>query len=680
MQINLIGILVFLLSALLLALVSLAAAGATSDNPREGFWIALAFVAMQLGTITALASLVTQLNSAGWIAHQAALSLAILFVLPKLGRQPPRAILEASRKIGLAWLSALRLSVSSLSPGTFWSLCVIAAVLVSGAMQLLVPISGFDDRMYHASRVLYWIQNASALPFTTHNDRQVVFSFGSELFFLWPILFTKTELVGRVVFWLGYPAAGLGLYVLARELGIGRAISAAASLVWLTTPIVLQYSVGLSPEPWMTVFVLGSAFWTVRAAKSPGSAGKYFFLAAANIMVALGIQFTALALIPAILLIPPLILPRHKLLAYRSIALGLLTGLLASGIFLTLGPNQLNYGNPFGPVSMRQVHTADLSFVQIYTHTVRLPFLLLEFPVVPWIGAREGLANWGNGVIALLGADKPLPLENSQAWPGTFAFSVPQYGSRFSLAGIAWLPVLAFAFVQLIREIFRRFPAAQVSSLSILFIMEAPLLAGIVFEIRWQEGAVLPARYLIAPFALGIVTSAVLIHRAAINKMRAAICLTALLSLGTTAVSMFAVTQAFSVPKMLSQSYPLDQVQEPFTEALSHIPSGSHILLVADQAARDYALFAPSAYYANQVTSWGKLPFESGRMRTIIEKQDITHVLIQDDQSLDFHWAPAISTVEMTSWLANQSDLTQIPLKTPGMRLFARPRRIPSAS
>lgn len=232
MQINFIGILVFLLSGLLVVLVSLAAAGATSDDPREGFWIALTCAAMQLGTITALASLVTQLNPAGWIALQATISLAILFVLPKLGRQSARRILEASRKIGGQWLNAFRVSVTPLSPGTFWFLCVMAVVWVSGIMQLLVPISGFDDRMYHASRVLYWIQNASALPFTTHNDRQVVFGFGSELFFLWPILFTKTELVGRVVFWLGYPAAALGLYILACELGIGRAISAAASLVW----------------------------------------------------------------------------------------------------------------------------------------------------------------------------------------------------------------------------------------------------------------------------------------------------------------------------------------------------------------------------------------------------------------------------------------------------------------
>ena len=38
----------------------------------------------------------------------------------------------------------------------------------------------------------YWIQNQSVFPFATHNERQNIVPFGSELFFLWPVLLTKS--------------------------------------------------------------------------------------------------------------------------------------------------------------------------------------------------------------------------------------------------------------------------------------------------------------------------------------------------------------------------------------------------------------------------------------------------------------------------------------------------------
>src|SRR5205823_10697251 len=90
-------------------------------------------------------------------------------------------------------------------------LCVAIFISLSLINQIMAPISGFDERMYHASRVLYWISNHSIFPYMTHNDRQVMIPFGAELLFLWPVLFTKSELFGRVIFWLAYPFSTIGL-------------------------------------------------------------------------------------------------------------------------------------------------------------------------------------------------------------------------------------------------------------------------------------------------------------------------------------------------------------------------------------------------------------------------------------------------------------------------------------
>ncbi len=147
--------------------------------------------------------------------------------------------------------------------------CATLFLLLSAAAQLFTPIYIGDEKMYHASRVLYWINNNSVFPYTTHNDRQTVFTFGSELFFLWPVLLTKTEVVGRAIFWLGYPFAAIGQYFVLRALALSRGCALTGMLVLISTPIVSGYSVGLKPEMWFAAAVLGIAYWAVKLCTDP---------------------------------------------------------------------------------------------------------------------------------------------------------------------------------------------------------------------------------------------------------------------------------------------------------------------------------------------------------------------------------------------------------------------------
>jgi hypothetical protein len=111
--------------------------------------------------------------------------------------------------------SELAASLKTLSTWDLAVLLVIGVMLaLSAVTQIATPIRGGDERMYHASRVIYWIQYQTAFPFVTHNDRQKIVPFGSELFFLWPVLLTHSEVIGRIVFWLAYPCAAIGQYLL----------------------------------------------------------------------------------------------------------------------------------------------------------------------------------------------------------------------------------------------------------------------------------------------------------------------------------------------------------------------------------------------------------------------------------------------------------------------------------
>jgi len=565
--------------------------------------------------------------------------------------------------------STMRSFLSSLSAGALVLLSLVTIfVLFSGLERYLTPIRGGDERMYHASRVLYWTQNRTIFPYATHNDRQNVFPYGSELFFLYPILFTKEEVIGRIVFWLGHPVAVIGLYFLLRELEIGKKISLAGTLIFTGTPIVIEQSVGLKPEIWLAVFSLGTGFWAVRAYKRPDRARKTLFFLALFSILSVNVKFTALSLLPAAIFLLWLLGKRNSSLKLGAALTGIAMGLLLSGLIVVFGFNLANHGHILGSKAMQDVHSSDVSAIQIYTHAVRFPFLLFEFPEVPSLGLRKHLSNFGNDVIAFLNADKPLPLERETSrWPGIYVYEIPEYADKFSLGGFFWLPMLILGLVYLLRDWIGSYPRFKLTPLSILVILELPFLCGVVFLVRWMIHARVPERFLVAPYAIGVVISTALLNRLFVKyKLLRAV------SMILIAYMIYAPfkLQTLRIESRVVSPIPLEKIQEPFSEALSYIPAGSHILLVGSQGTRDYALFAPHAGYANQVTSWGKSPFDEIRMQDLIEDKQITHILVEDERAVGFMWKPHISTVEMVTWLVKHPGFSDIPLESEHMRLF----------
>ena len=662
------GVLGFVLSAVLLCWTSALIASCVKTEARGRFWIFVASMAIHLGVISEATSLFEKLDALAWLGLQFLFFIVIVILSKQVGRSAfdtaghtPKGITEYIE----TWLVCIR----SIQPSMLvLSLFPITLIFLSGLEQYLTPISNFDERMYHASRVLYWLQNQSIFPYLTHNDRQVVFGFGGELFFLWPVLFTKTELIGRMIFWSGYPIAAIGLYSLLRELEASSEVSVLGTFVFTATPIVYKYSVGLKPELWLVVFVLGAAFWTVKACKNTGAILTSLFFAALFLLLSINVKSTAMALAPPVFALPWLT-RGNKSLAKKigSIAYGALTGLLLSGLLITTEFNLAKYGSIFGPQSLRKLATSDISAKQIYTHTVRFTFLLLEFPAVPIPAVRNYLSNLGNDIISFLGAGAPLPLENKHAWPGFYVYTLPGVADNFSLGGLVWLPLLLISLKFLLRDLISTYPRIQLRPLSGVVLLEGPLLFGVVFLIRWMPTAGLPERYLLPAYALGLAVNTVLLSRF-IGRARYAPCVAVVLVM--LMVPSALRLQTPQVWKAISLPVRTELLDEPFAEALKHIPEGSHILLVGSQAVRDYPLFAPRNGYSNTVVPWGKLPFDANRMRELIKANAITHVLVENDRSLGFHWDPPISTREMVNWLRINPNLVEIKLNAPEMRLF----------
>lgn len=664
----------FLLSVVLLCLVSALISQRFAVSSADRFWLFFASIALQLGGIATITSALQQLNRFGWIAVQ--LGLLILAAAHQRWRPAklPGLMRACLHGIAASYRSAIRFAseLSALSVAAI--ACTAAIIVISCILQLRTPIYLGDEKMYHASRVIYWIQHGNVFPYTSHNDRQNVFTFGSELFFLWPVLLTRSETAGRIVFWMGFPFAAIGQYCLLRCLRASRLMSLVGVLILVSTPIVFTYSVGLKPETWAMCALTGVGFWAVRLCSEPAGAIKNAFLMGVMAVLTLNIRMTALAILPVCLALPFLVqaVPSrgHRI---RALSVGILTGLLFSGILIPLGFNLVRYGNVLGPRSLQRVVGSDITLTQLQTHSVRLPLLLFELPEIPAQAARTWLADTGNKISSSIGASRVLPGERTP-WPGVFSFVVPEYATRFSLGGMLWLPTLGIALFGSVREVVRTWPKLNLAGTAAITLLSVVLLVSILYGVRWMSSSALPERFLITPYALGVAISTLVLGTWMSGKpWKEAFALALIVC------TVYPALRMHWGRTMESIAAPVDNIQidAPFSEALASISSGSRILFAGDQGAPDYPLFAPRRGYDSAVIPWGKTPFDEHRMRTMIDAERITHVLIEDDQMLHYHWDPPISTKEMVEWLSRQPDMHQFKMRGP-IRLFETSRAVPT--
>jgi hypothetical protein len=655
---NTVGYFGFACSFVLLGFISIRVALTLGSSAAERFWIAVAAAALQLGTLGTLLSFLGQLTPTGWLIAHGGLTVFACLVFHRRFYPSPAPLALRPHPATSRWSQWFGVMIAGL---------LVLVLALSAAAQALTPILGFDERMYHASRVLYWIENRSLLSYVTHNDRQVVFPFGSELFFAWPVLFTRAEVVGRMVFWLGLPLSALGVFTLIRELRLSRTTAAAWTLLFVLTPTVFYHSARLKPALWVAAFVLGTGFWLVRAYQAPSARARALGFAGLFGALSVNAHTTSLALVPPLLL-AALLLGRGgwpRLRVALSPLAGLAVGVLCSGLIVTLAGNLRSSGHPFGSKALRAVHHPDFSPRQIYTHAVRVPFFLLELPQVPGRELRQPLEWWGNRLIDRLDADRPLPLEGPGDWPGHYSFEVNRHATRYSLLGLLWCPMLAAAAAGVGITAARRGLRYRPAPGAALVLLLLPYWAAVVFLVRWLKNG--PERFWIPPFALAVPVLAWVLARARWEG-RVSRGLTCLVAGWAVWCSLHDRIEELTI--RLRQPLVPARPEGLFPEVMPHVPAGACVLLVGHQDAWDYDLFVPEQGYPNQVVSWGKVPFDPARMRQMIDDHRVTHILIQDDVAVGFQWHPWIATAPMVSWLSAQPGMREIPLQTPHQRLF----------
>lgn len=642
----------FLVSLLLAALGASCIARRTAADPLARFWIVLAALALIVGVTAQVCSFGSALTPHRFLIVQAVLTALIWIALGRMSASEaaPVACAPAPPRRD-PWLRVI--------VGLTVAVCILSA-----ADQALRPLAGFDERMYHASRAIYWLQNQSVFPYATHNPRQVVFPFGGELGFFWPVLFARSEWLGRVFFWLAFPLLAAGTFAVARELQLGRRAAAAAALLAVTTPTVQAHSIGLKPDLWLAVFALGAAFWCVRALRTHGLAAAGW--AGVFTALALNVKLTGVLLVPLVLLC----LPwrggwRTAVRCWGAFAAGGAAAALGSGLLLTLTANTLRDGHPLGPAAFRATHRADANMRQIYTHLWRTPLVLFELPWIPSAAARERIERTGAALLSTVGAAGDLPWEENPVWPGRFRFEVGEHATRYSLGGLLWLPAAAIALIGAAVAAGRGRSASLAWAPALLSI---GMLGGLVLLVRWMGGG--PERFWIVAYALGVpVTVAVLARPAAASRtFRVLIALLLLL------LTFEAVRREWGALRFLrANPVAIEARDEPLGEVVSYLAPGAHILLVGAEDLRDYPLFLPREGFAARVTPCPASHVSPAQLIARARSGDATHILIADDRQRLAGEAVPIANSGLADALADECAARELPLSTRGMRLFELP-------
>lgn len=443
----------FLLSFFLLFFTSLQIS-AYSNTPRDRFWVFIAVSYFQISGISLLLSPFHLLKPPWFLGIQIGLALIVLLISRSVKIQRPAGLNKVGDK---SFKGTLKQATNKRVAIILCSMLPISLIIISLLQRIVIPIHTGDAMYYHASRPLYWIKNASMAPYNTANSRQITFAFGSNIIFMWPVLFTHSEFVGRLVHWLGLPVGSLGFYTILQELGRNKFKSLLGMTAFLSMTVVFDLAITLEPLIWVCVFALGTSYWALRIPYSPWPGWTISGLASFGVLTANAKNF-GLALVPAGLL--PVIIQtickkkackdrftsvRHALSQYIIVILVII---LVSGFGLLLYQNYVHYGNPLASPHRADQNIAEFSPYQFYVHTVRAVAVLGEVSLP--IG-HNIIEKIGNRVISLVGADRPLPKETTVGWIGHYNYTITKWPSgsdNFGISGIVILLALALVILK----------------------------------------------------------------------------------------------------------------------------------------------------------------------------------------------------------------------------------------
>jgi hypothetical protein len=228
----------------------------------------------------------------------------------------------------------------------------IAYVYIFYAQKILiVPPDDWDSLTYHLSRIGYWLQYQSLLPWPTVDIRQTAFPINAELGILWTILWWGTDQLSGFVQWITVPVIVVGIYGLVRLLGYSRSQGVFTALLWTTLTQVLIQSSTTQNDLVVTSFWVAFVYFLFAGFQEESQ--THLYLSGIAFGLAMGTKSTSLMILPGltlVLILMALFYRKRKLFFpfFTKLAIASLLGFFLFGSYIYL-QNIIVYGHPLGP-------------------------------------------------------------------------------------------------------------------------------------------------------------------------------------------------------------------------------------------------------------------------------------------------------------------------------------------
>ena len=537
---------------------------------------------------------------------------------------------------------------------------LLALVCPVFVMHILAPITHWDDLMYHGPRTGYWMENASALPFPSPNDRMSTFPIGGDLLNACGTIISGSELPGKFLVGLSFPLILFAMLALLKNTGLRASVSLGITVVFATAPIIISNAVGIKPDLWLVLFGILALHWVLTARRGDSIIPLTIVscLAAASVGASFGIKWTGA---PLILLLPfALFVPGWKQRPAERLlpAAGAFVVALALG---GAGPNLLfnlrTSHHPFGSKAMRDWHQPDPGMHPAMVQIERLPFILFALPYVPGETMRNVIERWEIAAADEIGATERLRKERGSGWPGLFLPQVKKVDDRFSLGWFFIVLGVAGGIYAFRRRVDRekRFSLLLISGLSLT------LTVAVVTQIRWQASSGVPDRFLLPAFAFGLISIGWPADRLMAGGKLPAALLSALVGLHMlpycTLVALpfrFGAGNGWQAPASVRTDSEFDAISRL-------LPPGRTILLLGNQESRDYPLFLAREGFANRVQPWGKAVYEPAAFERALRQPGVDTVILMSTDLMDLTWDTPLDMRPFVQDLDSRADFGRLP-------------------
>lgn len=214
---------------------------------------------------------------------------------------------------------------------------------------LAVPPNNGDALWHHLTRIGYWLQQGSFLPWNTYSViAQLTYPINAQALMAWTMLFWGSDQLAGFVQWLTVPVIVCCIYGLGRLLGWRRPQALFAALIWTSFPLVVLESTS-AQNHLVASALLAAALFTGYTALQTRKA-RYFILSGVALGLGMGTFILVIMILPGLALCAGLFLWKYRRALIKPLLLWGVLGILG---FILFGAyiyvqNTLIYHNPLG--------------------------------------------------------------------------------------------------------------------------------------------------------------------------------------------------------------------------------------------------------------------------------------------------------------------------------------------